>query len=204
MHSQAQHIHGAAHQCEWLNWPNGLELLIRVTDQMDLNSYQSNWPNGLELLSVSLDKWAWTPISVTGQMGLNAYQCDWPNGLELLSLIVTWADNRIRRWSIGRQAKVMQTISSKQCFWLTVSIVFLDHGNYSNPSSRPVSTAIFNSRCWFLYKICLMTFKAHEFGKPTYLVHLLNLLSTQSNMVLWNGDDPFHLYEPRVILLLST
>ena len=49
------------------------------------------------------------------------------------------------------------------------------------------------------FKICLITFKALKFNKPSYIRELLSFSSHESTLGLRNADDPYRLHKPRAI-----
>ena len=49
------------------------------------------------------------------------------------------------------------------------------------------------------FKLCLITYKAVNFGEPGYLAALLSPLTTGSEIALRSSDDPYRLEEPRAV-----
>ena len=49
------------------------------------------------------------------------------------------------------------------------------------------------------FKVCLITFKALKFERPSYIRGLLTFSSHESTLDLRSADDPYHLLEPRAI-----
>ena len=49
------------------------------------------------------------------------------------------------------------------------------------------------------FKLCLITYKAINFGEPGYLAALLSPLTTGSEMALRSSVDPYRLEEPRAV-----
>ena len=53
------------------------------------------------------------------------------------------------------------------------------------------------------YKICLLTFQAVKYNKPSYLREVLRNFQPDTNMDLRHGADPYRLDEPRCNLQLG-